>query len=326
MNENRYHFPLNFKSIIRGAVATALVVVAAGCGSEENLDSPDRPLIVVTHSVLGAVVADVVGDAAEVEVLIPNGIDPHDWEPSAKDIERVNNADLVVANGLHLEVRLEEVLENAVAKGVRVFEATDHVTIREFAEHSEKVDLDHQEGAEEGLDEHGDEHGEGDPHFWTDAAAMAAVATALGDKLFDIGIDVGDRAGMTAERLITLDNELRQQAETLTSDQRVLVTGHESLGYFADRYGFVLIGAVIPSLTTQFEVSAAAVASLKDQVLKAGVTVIFSELGTPSKTAEAIASETGAEIVEVSTHVIPEDGKYETFMRELMRTIVEALK
>ena len=312
MNENRYHFALKLKTLIRGAAVAGLFVAAIGCGSEESLDSATQPLIVVTHSVLGAVVADVVGDAAQVQVLIPNGIDPHDWEPSAKDIERVNNADLVVANGLELEVRLEEALENAAAKGVRVFEATDYVTIREFAEHND--------------DEQDDEHGEGDPHFWTDASAMAQVVKALGDKLFDIGIDVGDRAGMTAEKLITLDNELRQQAETLTPDQRVLVTGHESLGYFADRYGFTLIGAVIPSLTTQFEVSAAAVAALKEQVLEAGVTVIFSELGTPSKTAAAIANETAAEVVEVSTHVIPEDGQYETFMRDLMRTIVEALK
>lgn len=321
MNENRYHFPKKLKTAVKGAGSAFLLVLFAGCGSGENASSGSRPLIVVTHSVLGAVVSEVAGEAAEVVVLVPNGIDPHDWEPSAKDIETVNNADLVVANGLHLEARLEEVLDNASSSGVRVFEATDHVTILEFA------DLTKEEAGEHSDEEKsGDEHAEGDPHFWTDAAAMAQVVEALGDQLFDLGIDIGDRAGMTAERLVTLDNDLRQEAESLTSEQRVLVTGHESMGYFANRYDFTLIGAVIPSLTTQSEVSAGAIASLKEQVTEAGVNVIFNELGTPAKTVEAIAAETGAKVVEISTHVLPEDGQYETFMRDLMRAIVEALK
>ena len=321
MNENRYHFSKKLKTVVGGAVSAILLVMVAGCGSEDNASTQDRPLIVATHSILGAVVSEVAGEAADVVVLVPNGIDPHDWEPSAQDIETVNNADLVVANGLHLEARLEEVLENASSSGVRVFEATDHVTILEFAGHAEEKAGEH--GGEEKA---GDEHAEGDPHFWTDAAAMAEVVEALGDQLFDLGIDIGDRAGMTAEQLVTLDNDLRQEAESLTSEQRVLVTGHESMGYFANRYDFALIGAVIPSLSTQSEVSAGAIASLKEQVTEAGVNVIFTELGTPSKTVDAIAAETGAEVIEISTHVLPEDGKYETFMRDLMRAIVEALK
>lgn len=277
-------------------------LLVTGCGSTRTADSPEQPLVVVTHSLLGAVVSEVLGDAADMTVLIADGIDPHDWEPSAKDIERINNADLVVANGLALEVSLQDVLENAVDRGVPVFEATDHISIREVSNE------------------------EADPHFWTDARAMASVVEALGDKLFDLGIDIGDRAGMTAENLMTLDNELLLRAQTLTTEQRVLVTGHESLGYFADRYGFTLVGAVIPSLTTQAEASAAAIAELKELVQEANVPVIFSELGTPSKTVSAIATETGARVVEVSTHILPADGTYETFMRDLMGTIVEALE
>lgn len=328
-NENRYHFGMTRRptTLILG-IAFGLLI--ASCGSDQNADSPERPLVVVTHSLLGAVVSEVVGDAAEVTVLIADGIDPHDWEPSAKDIEQINNADLVVANGLSLESSLEEVLENAVTRGVPVFEATDHITIREVTEEEADDHADEKAGeddhAGEEADDHADEHHDGDPHFWTDAREMASVVKALGEKLFDIGIDVGDRAGMTAERLMTLDNELLLEAESLTANQRVLVTGHESLGYFADRYGFTLVGAVIPSLSTQAEVSAAAIAELKELIVEADVPVIFSELGTPSKTVDAIAAETGARVVEVSTHILPEDDSYETFMRDLMRTIVEALQ
>lgn len=291
----------------------AACVLVVGCGTEE--DGTLRPSVVVTHSVLGAVVSDVIGEAADVTVLVPNGVDPHDWEPSAQDIERVNDADLVVANGLGFEAGLVDVLSNAMDAGVTVFEATDYVTIREGAHSDEEV---HDEVDKE-------KHPEGDPHFWTDASAMAEVVEALEVFLFDAGVVVGDRAGMTAERLVTLDNELRETAESLAVQRRTLVTGHESLGYLADRYGFTLVGAVVPSLTTQAEVSAGAIADLKAQVEAAGVDVVFSELGTPDKTVTAIADEVGARVVEISTHVLPEDGSYETFMRDLLTTIVEAL-
>lgn len=299
---------------LRKVLAVAAAgTVAIGCGS--GSDDAVGPSIVVTHSVLGAVVRDIVGDAADVTVLIPNGVDPHDWEPSAQDLERVTGAELVVANGLGFESGLEDALRNAVDSGVTVFEATDYVTIRDGAHSDEEA---HGEAEKE-------DHADGDPHFWTDAAAMAEVAEALEVFLFDAGVEVGDRAGMTAERLITLDNELRETAESLAVERRTLVTGHESLGYFADRYGFTLVGAVVPSLTTQAEVSAGEIAELKVQVEAAGVDVVFSELGTPDKTVTAIADEVGARVVEISTHVLPEDGSYETFMRDLMTTIVEAL-
>lgn len=288
-------------------------VVVVGCGSGDDETTPRS--VVVTHSVLGAVVRDIVGAAAEVTVLIPNGVDPHDWEPSAQDIERVNGADLVVANGLGFESGLEDALRNAVDSGVAVFEATDHVTIREGAHADDEV---HDESDKE-------EHADGDPHFWTDASAMAEVAAALEVFLFDVGVEVGDRAGMTAEKLVTLDDELRGMADSLAVERRSLVTGHESLGYFADRYGFTVVGAVVPSLTTQAEVSAGEIAALKAQVEEAGVDVVFSELGTPDKTVTAIADEIGASVVEISTHVLPEDDSYETFMRNLMTTIVDAL-
>ncbi|MEY4225231.1 MAG: hypothetical protein RIS33_2165, partial [Actinomycetota bacterium] len=101
------------------------LVLAVGCGSEDS--SSPRPSVVVTTSILGAVVSDVVGEAAEVTVLVPNGTDPHDWEPSAKDVEAIGQADLVVSNGLDLEEKLVETLESAEADGVRVFHATDHI-------------------------------------------------------------------------------------------------------------------------------------------------------------------------------------------------------
>lgn len=284
------------------------VLALAACGGESDVETSDRRSVVVSTPILGALVTEIVGDAAEVTVLMPNGVDPHGWEASPKEIEALSNADVVVINGLHLEESLDEAIDAARDGGVRIFEAGDHVDVIESSE-----------------EDSGDEHADGDPHIWTDAAAMAEVALALGDDLAKAGIDVGDRASVVYERLLALDNDLRRSAETLDENDRKLVTGHESLAYLARAYGFVLVGAVIPGLSSESEVSAGELSSLKELIVAEKVGVIFSEAGTSDQVVEAIASETGATVVELDTHLLPEDGTYDTFMTELVSAIVSAL-
>jgi zinc/manganese transport system substrate-binding protein len=98
------------------------------------------------------------------------------------------------------------------------------------------------------------------------------------------------------------------------------------MGYFAQRYGFKLVGVIVPSLSSQAGVSAADLATLKKAIQDNQVKVIFTELGTSPAVAEAIGKETGATVVELSTHTLPPDGSYFTFMNNLARTIVNALK
>jgi len=107
---------------------------------------------------------------------------------------------------------------------------------------------------------------------------------------------------------------------------RKLVTGHESLGYFAQRYGFKLVGAIIPSLSSQAEVSAADLAALKKQIQDNQVKALFAELGTPPAIATAIGKETGVQVVQLTTHSLPAGGSYFTFMRNLSQVITGALK
>jgi len=279
------------------------LLVGAGCGSSSAGDeaSTARPQIVVTHAVLGAVVTELVDGAADVKVLVPNGIDPHEWEPSAKDIERVNGANLVVANGLDLESRLIEVLLRAEQEGVPVFRATDHVDVRG------------------GGDEHGD--GGSDPHFWTDPIEMSNVVDALSARLDEIGIDVDGEA--LNDEFAKLDGQVRDVLAGISN--RVLVTGHESLGYFAARYDFELVGAVIPGMSPEVEATAANLSELKDAMKAAGVDVIFTEAGTPADVTRTIAEETGAGVVELGTHLVPDEGTYRSFILGLASTIADAL-
>ncbi len=272
--------------------------------------------IVVTYSILGAVVRDLVGDQANVIVSIPNGLDPHEWEPSAKDIEAINKADLVIQNGLGLEGGLEKTLAQARANGVRFFTASDHITIRHV-------------GAGEGIPSGDPDQvvGAPDPHLWMDPLTVKSVVNALVPELKqDFDIDVSARAGDLAGRLDSLNQQIAGMVAAVPPDSRKLVTGHESMGYFADRYGFKLVGVIIPSLSSQAEVSAADLAALKQAIADNQVKVIFTELGTPTAVASAIGQETGVRVVQLTTHILPPDGSYSTFMTNVGATVTDALK
>ncbi|MFN8120966.1 MAG: metal ABC transporter substrate-binding protein [Thermoleophilia bacterium] len=289
------------------AGAAALV---AGCGSGSGSGS-DGPRIVVTTSVLGAVVRDLVGDRATVDVLMPNGTDPHEFQPSAKDASRLQEADLVVVNGLGLEESLQEPLAQARSAGVPVFDAGEHVDVRTFGQ-GEITD---------------DGTGADDPHFWMDPKQMERVVAALAPVVKDAtGLDVSASATSLETRLSGLSGELAAQARTIPAADRKLVTGHESMGYFARAFGFRLIGAIVPSLSSQAQPSAGDLAKLRAQIEAERVPAIFTEIGTPPAVAEAVGDETGARVIEVASHNLPDDGSYFTFMRDVMAKVVEGLR
>jgi len=302
---------LRIASVIAGGA-----LAAAACTSADALPTPDGKTIVVTYSVLGAVVKDLVGDAAAVRVLMPNGADPHEWEPSAKDIETLTRADLLVENGLGLEGGMANAFAQAEAAGVKRFVASDHVTLRRVGpgEGADPEDPDQAPGAE-------------DPHLWMDPLAVRDAMDALAGQLkTDLGIDVSTRAKDLDARLATLNDEVAAIVATVPDAQRTLVTGHESLGYFAQRYGLRLVGAIVPSLTSAAEPSAAGLAALAEKIRAAQVPAIFTELGTSPAVAEAIGSQTGAKVVEVTTHAVPADGSYATFVENLATLIADNLR
>jgi zinc/manganese transport system substrate-binding protein len=156
---------------------------------------------------------------------------------------------------------------------------------------------------------------------------MKAVVTALAAELKNnFGLDVNDRAESLGTRLENLDRAIRTELITIPENSRKLVTGHESLGYFARCYDFRLIGAIVPSLTSQAEVSAADIVALKELVAENQVKVVFTELGTPTAVAAAVSREMGVRLIEINTHFLPTDGSYFSLMEALARTIGEALK
>ena len=154
---------------------------------------------------------------------------------------------------------------------------------------------------------------------------MIDVVEALQPVLMEAGID----ASVGAEALITdlqaLDLEVTEVISSVPAEDRKLVTGHESLGYFADRYGFEVIGAVIPGLSTNGEPTARELAELIANIQDNDVAAVFAEVGTPQAVAEAVASDSGAELISLSTSELPEGGTYQDLIREIATTVAAAL-
>ena len=325
---------LGARSLRLPALLAALLLLVpplAACGGDDAA-ADDRPRVVVTTTVLGALVRELAGDEVAVDVLMPDGVDPHDFQPSARDAERLRGADLVVVNGLGLEEGLGDAIARAREEGAAVFTATDHVTLRPAVEEEDHADEGEEDHGHEGEEEHADEgeeghaHGPDDPHIWLDPVAMSAVVAALGPEIGRrTGVDMGERTAAVRRDLRQLDTDLRARARTVPPARRTLVTGHDSMGYFAARYGFRLAGTIIPSLSSQAEPSARQLAELVREIRAARVPTIFTELGTPTPVARSVAQEAGVDLVELPTHTSP-DGTYAGLMTTLMDRVVEGLR
>ncbi len=276
-----------------------MAVSTAACDSGSS--SGDVVRIVATTTILGDVVRNVTGDAAEVEVLMPVGVNPHDFQPSSQQVASVQRADLVVANGLGLEAGLDDVLGAAAADGVRVWEVGPDIDPRRFVESEDGADDGHDHG-EEGLD----------PHFWLDPLRVESAAILLGEQLAEVAPDHDWSAGAVAygAELAALNEDSIAALAVVAPAERKLVTNHRSFGYFSDAYGFEMIGTVIPGGTALANPSSSELASLVATIEREQVPAIFTENVEPDTLAVAVASEVGYDVavVELYTGSLGEPG------------------
>ena len=306
--------------------AFVALIVLASCSSASDPTSTNEsiiettsdsvvaelPVIAVTYSVIGDIVSQLVGDRANVKVVVPDGQDPHEFQPSAKDIEIVNNAALVVSNGLEFEEGLEEVLESITDSGGNIFMVGEHITVRKI-----------EDGGEVGND-HGDKHVGGDPHLWLSPATMLEMLPALTSALSEAtDADLSAEATILTKKLQDLDQEVESVINSLGECN--LVSGHDELGYFADQYGCKVIGAIIPSFTTTSEATAGELADLKKLIQQYKVPAIFTGLGTSQDVADQLASELGVKAVTLSTHYLDGAANYQEFILKMVNQIAEAL-
>ena len=254
------------------AVALGAAMLAA-CGGDGDATSAG-PSVVATTTQLGDMARAVAGGRANVEQVLTANSDPHEHEPRPSDVRALADAEVVLRSGGDLDDWLDDVLENA-GGDARTVTLLDTVKTR---------------SGEQGLD----------PHWWQDPRNAIIAVGRIRDAL--IAADPGGRAGYSAradaysKRLRRLDRAIASCIDRIPRAQRKLVTDHDALRYYADRYAIRVIGTVIPALSTQAQPSAAAVARLVRTIRTEGVRTLFSAGSVNPKLAEAIARESGAKI------------------------------
>jgi zinc/manganese transport system substrate-binding protein len=315
--------------LTRVAVVSSLLVVGAACGGgggggDADADA-DAPVLATTSiwadisSGVGCgAISSGVGCGAEIPALIPAGSDPHTFEPSLRDREAVERATTVIANGLGLEESVVPMLDAAAdGQGVNVIEMTLDVDVLtgDDDDRADEQHADEQHADEQHDDEHGHAEG-GDPHVWQDprriAGTLDTIATALAAN------EIATCTDEYRAELVALDAEIEALLADLPDDARVLVTSHDSLAYFADRYGFEIVGTVIPSTSTLAETNAADLAELADAIEVRNVPAIFTEELESTADADALAERLGVRVVPIVTDSLTDDPATDTYV-EMMR-------
>jgi zinc/manganese transport system substrate-binding protein len=291
--------------LLSPTVVLIAALMTAACTPQAD-DSPAPALrIAVTTTVLGDVVERIVGGDGHTDVLIPVGVDPHDFELSARQIADLTDADLVVVNGLGLEEGMAGVLATLADDGVPVLEIGDLLDPVEFGAHEH----DHA-GGESADDVHAV-----DPHVWMDPVRMAEAARTIAGRIASVApassmVDWVGRGESAAGAILEMHAELEALVSSIPVERRLLITNHDALGYFADRYGFEVIGVIIPGGSTLAEPSSSGLADLVATIRETGVPAIFADTTDPTNLAQAVASEVGSsvEVVELYTGSIGEPG------------------
>jgi ABC-type Zn uptake system ZnuABC Zn-binding protein ZnuA len=251
----------------RAAFVLVLATFAvAGCG-DDSTSSGGGPTAVATTTQVADLVRQVGGERVSVDGMLRPGGDPHNYEPRPSDVAAVAKADVVFHSGGEVDEWLKDVIDNAGG-------AAELVTL---------LDSVHR------LDD--------DPHWWQDPRNAERALETIRTRLSEL--DPGGRAAYrrNAARAIAalrrLDHGIAACIDRVPPSKRKIVTTHDSLGYFARRYGVEVVGAVIPSLSTQAQASAGDVQRLVEQIRREGVETVFPESSVIER---AIAREAGATI------------------------------
>jgi zinc/manganese transport system substrate-binding protein len=256
------------------ALLIVAVAVATGCGSDSGSGSDADVSTVATTTEVADLVRNVGGERVDVHGLLSPGADPHGYEPRPSDATSMVDAAVVFKSGGEVDEWLDELVDNA-GGDAEVVDLIDSMPT---------IEVD----------------GETDPHWWQDPRNAVRAVAAIRDALSDADPDgrrVYERnAAAYSRELRRLDEEIAACIGKVPAAKRKLVTTHDSLGYFARRYGIDVVGSVIPSLSTQAQPSAGDIADLVDQVRDEGVEAVFPEAETSERLEQALAREAGARV------------------------------
>lgn len=274
-----------------------LIFILSACDSSAS--ESDLPQIVVSTSIIGDVAEQISGGALDIKVLLPAGVDPHSYQPTPQDIAAITDADLVLINGYGLEEYLNSILND---------EEFNEKTIVV----SEGIEID-----------------DGDPHVWLDPTNVIVWVENISDAFVELHPDneseFRENARDYISQLSELDSWIFETIDQIPMENRVLVSDHLSMGYFAERYGFEQAAAISHSASSLAEPSAQELAELVDLIIDLGLPAVFIGHDVNPELAESLTGDLGIMLVELYIGSLSTgDGPAGTYL-ELMRYNVEAI-
>jgi manganese/iron transport system substrate-binding protein len=284
--------------------------VLTACGNGTASPPDGRLRVLATTSIVADVVQRVGGDYIDLTTLMPVGTDPHEYLPRPQDAAAIADADIVFVNGAGLEESLQPILESAGA-AEDVVEVSNGVKILSLS------------GAKGN-----------DPHTWMDPNNVliwveniaAALSTADPGHVTSYEANASAYSGS----LLDLDAWIRTEVDQVVPENRLLVSDHFVLGYFALRYGFTQVGSITGSFSTEAAPSAQELAALEDEIRSLRVRAIFVTEASNQTMADQIALDTGIPAVWLYhaslTNSSGPAASYLEFMRYNVNAIVVALK
>jgi len=289
-------------------ILTLSLLLSACAGSPQASQTPS---VLATTTFLADIARNVAGDRRSVDTLLPFGTDPHSYEPIPADAVKISKSTVLITNGLDYEQFLGPLLENAAGKRL-VITASGGLQARQMAEGGETVT---------------------DPHMWLDPNRVIKYVENIRDGLSKADPDGAATYKSNADAYIAklqeLDGWIKGKVAQIPSDRRLLVTNHESLGYFSERYGFTVIGEILQSVSSVASPSAQQIAALIDQINATGAPAVFLDASDSPNLAKQIAEETNVKVV-TDLHLEsltdgPPAGTYIDMMKYDVTQIVSAL-
>ena len=310
-------------------VTTLADLVPVEIGQGERLG------VVATTNIVGDVVANVGGEAVELTVLLPSGADPHGYVATPRELAEASEASLLFLSGFGLEEGMGGTLEQ-LAVDVPIVSISEGVQGILLAEGAEELAHEGEEpsAGEPGAGEEPHEAAGVDPHVWFDPSVVmqwtrsAAAALSARDPANEDTFQAN--ADAYVESLRTLDAWIKENVAAIPQAQRVLVTDHFVFGYFARRYGFEVVGAVIPAYSSSASPSPQDLADLLGAIQEHGVKAVFVGLSANADATQAVAQDAGIQVVPLYTESLSEPGgpadSYLGMLEYNVKAIVEALR
>lgn len=271
--------------------------------------------IAVTFNPLKEFAEAVGGDKVKVETIIPNGSEPHDFDPRAKDLINIENADIFVYNGFNMEPWVDKVISNLQNKDLIIVESSKNINAIKIEEHDNKVE------------ENKEEHGDYDPHTWLGLTSAKVQAKNIMDALIKVDGDNKDFYEKNykefEDELDKLLNEYKPKFEALKNKN--FVTGHAAFAYFCRDFG--LKQNSVEGVFAEGEPTPKKLKGLTDYCKENKVKTIFVEDMVSPKVSETLAKEVGADIKTIYTVEASEDNKnYIQSMESNIKEVYESLK